>query len=465
MWQEHSLTDRTREQTYIITCHRSQFSKWVGQYPVLGRDVEVVPRARALSSAFVLFVCLFCLVLGVQASAKEITLLVHWGEGNEQFAVLTEATREYQALNPAIRISILGTVGNTYDMWAKYLVMSAAGVPPSAIHVHSLFPSEFRPLPADLVNQMKRAYIPQALTIAELNGEYLGFPTEFQSPAVVYNTALMAEAGLGGAPTPATWDDFWGIARKLTRYQLDGQVEVAGFVGGGSREVHDIRSYLNSNGHDVVTPDGRALLNSPPMIEAVSIWKDLVDSGVMSRAKAKAFAQQKGVMAIWEPYLRKNLVSVNKEAYFDGVWRATQQPHGSLGQPHVRTYGYVWAIPKGVSNPDVTLEFLAWLNMSITERGTTRMGDVLASLGSLPHTFSDMRNQPLARESFVKDYIEILPRHVHVSPPAVAGYDTWATIFQPRLVEIFQGSTTLIQGLEQAQVEYQRELDQAAAVR
>ena len=47
---------------------------------------------------------------------------------------------------------------------------------------------------------------------------------------IFYNADYWAEAGLTEADIPRTWDEFRELAKKLTKYDANGDIQVAGFV-------------------------------------------------------------------------------------------------------------------------------------------------------------------------------------------------------------------------------------------
>lgn len=378
-----------------------------------------------------------------------------------------KSASEYVKLTPGIEVDILATGSGSPALWERFLVMAAAGTAPDALHHPvSSVKSEwawFIALPATIVSRMQREYIPAPLELATYRGSVVGFPTEFQTPATVYDRDFLEQAGVGKPPTPGTWDDYFGLARKLTRRSADGRTEVYGAVAESYRIMYDIRSYLNSNGQEVISPDGQPQLNSSCMVEALAKWKGHIDEGVLAFGGwPPPIAAGRGAMATWEPWLRIHLQTGRPEMYAAGRFGVSPLPHGTLGKPHVMSYGYTWSVTRTTKNAPAVWAFLEWLNMAKTDRGTTRMGDVMAELGSLPDTVADLRNQPTVREAFMKGYMDVLTGYVHVSLPDAPGAGTWTGSLNAHLASMFNGSITIMNGLEQAQTAYRNYLDAAA---
>lgn len=100
--------------------------------------------------------------------------------------------------------------------------------------------------------------------------------------------------------------------------------------------------------------------------------------------------------------------------------------------------------------------------MAKTDRGTTRMGDVMATLGSLPDTHADLRNQPAMKEAFLKGFIDALPSYVQVVLPDLPGVDSWQGAMDAALKSVFTDKATVPAALEEANTRYSNRMEEAS---
>lgn len=402
---------------------------------------------------------------------ERITIVTHWGPGQAQYNALMQYADEYMALHPEVEIEIIGTGTITATMVEQVLVMIAGGSMPEAVHLSSRVLPDLAdyllPLPEDVADAVRETYLPVALELAKVNGNLIGFPTEFQTAAIMYNVRFFEESGLEYPPVFQTWDHYLDTARKLTRRDAANNVTRFGTTHDSWRLMYDARAYVNTNGGEILSPDGQAQLNSPLMVVAVEKLRQAYQEGILAIGPER-FAGQTAAMLPMEPWYAGSVRAANPDLYSDGMFRASSLPKGDNGQPpHVMTYGYTWSVLKGADNVGAALDFLQWLTMAETERGTTRMGDVLATLGSLPGTYLDLANQPASREALILDYMQATGAYVHMSivpqgPGTIAGAGEWLNVLSGYMVPMVNGSISVVQGLEDANAAYAARLMDAA---
>ncbi len=208
---------------------------------------------------------------------KRVTLrLVDWASLDE-ITVDTQAIAAFQARMPGIDVLYEPNPGRQYE--EKLLTAMAADDPPDVFLLDSKLIPTFtnkgvlldlepfiRPLGIDTAQ-----WFPGALAIARKGSRLYAFPKGFTPLMMYYNRALFREAGI---PYPApnwTWEDYLGIARRLTRRSADGK-SIVQYGTAFTNYYFSWIPWIWSAGGDVVDSTGSTAsgtLNSPPTEEAL----------------------------------------------------------------------------------------------------------------------------------------------------------------------------------------------------
>lgn len=186
-----------------------------------------------------------------------------------------------------------------------------------------------------------------------------GFPTGIYTMALYYNKTLFREAGI---PFPSTdwekgysWDQFLDVAKKLTKGKGPGKTF-------GFSTATDLRWWINfiwQAGSDFLSPGhDRVALVDPAAQEALSFIHDLIYK-----------------YEVWpNPQAYKDpgslFVSGRLGMYIDGIWQLVTLKTiknfewGVAPLPRhkrIATGYYIdaWFVPKGVRNPELSVELLA----------------------------------------------------------------------------------------------------------
>lgn len=167
--------------------------------------------------------------LTVMAAPVELTL---WDWHAPRMQITEKYIKEYTKLHPGVKITTQ-TIGWD-DYWKKLTAGMAARKVPDIAAFHnsrtSVFLGQLTPYPQQrfslkemekhIVN-FKGGYV--------FNGQFYFYPVGIMSSLIFYNKDLWKAAGLTEADLPRTWDDFTKVAKKLTKYDRNGNVKVAGF--------------------------------------------------------------------------------------------------------------------------------------------------------------------------------------------------------------------------------------------
>lgn len=141
-------------------------------------------------------------------------------------------------------------------------------------------------------------------------GRMYGFPGNANAHAVWYNRRLFDRHGVPYPEPDWTWEDFIGIAERLTVRNRQGQPVQFGFIG-----YWDWMSVLYQYGARVYTPEGtRSALDTPEAAAAIQFMQDLIhrhgvsptpeeevsmaSAGGWATGTIALFGAEKGAMAV-----------------------------------------------------------------------------------------------------------------------------------------------------------------------
>jgi multiple sugar transport system substrate-binding protein len=127
------------------------------------------------------------------------------------------------------------------------------------------------PLDGYMTPAFKDRFINVFLKPGEIGGKTYGLPIAASARALFYNKDMLTKAGFPNGP--ATWDDVVAAARKI---KAAGN---AGFGLQGKSIETDVYWYyaLWTHGGEVVGPDGKAAFDSPAGIQALTLYKSMID--------------------------------------------------------------------------------------------------------------------------------------------------------------------------------------------
>ena len=175
------------------------------------------------------------LVLGLSLSAGAVTIR-HWDWHQPRMNLKLKYMEEYEKLNPDVKFET--QVIGWEDYWTRLMSGVAGGDVPDIAQFHNsqtqAFLNHLEPFPADLFDydRYKEDFINFEAAYL-FDGTFHFYPVGIMSGLIFYNTDYWAEAGLTEADIPTTWDEFREIAKKLTKYDSAGDIQVAGFVPNG----------------------------------------------------------------------------------------------------------------------------------------------------------------------------------------------------------------------------------------
>jgi len=127
---------------------------------------------------------------------------------------------------------------------------------------------------------------PVMLGAAKIKGTYYQFPFNKSTTVVYYNQDMFAAKGI--TSPPATWDEFFSDAAKLS----DSSKGVTGIEGPSLDTFLSMLYEYGGQLYDNPSNPTKAMVNSAAGIKAMTLWSDAIKSGAAKPIPAGNFADQ-----------------------------------------------------------------------------------------------------------------------------------------------------------------------------
>jgi len=295
-----------------------------------------------------------------------------WDWWTPRFKYWQEITKKYTELYPNVTFDVVQTPGDQY--WTKLAAAIPAGQGPDIFAFHN---SQFNQY---INNNLVDPYPPELFDPQYLKDNWLGFDQgEFQdsegrvrflpygpmAALFYYNTDLWKAAGLTDADLPKTWDQVLEVAKKLTKYNDQGLIDVAGFsFNSAISALWNDMSY--QQGSYMYGADGKSCnLNSPGNLKALDMITKFYDAKVTSKdfpAMTDAFGGGKIATTYswtwYSAYLNVNFPDLHYATSLLPTFTGQQSPAVGRNNPDVSN-----VIPS-TESPErkaVSWDFLHWL--------------------------------------------------------------------------------------------------------
>jgi len=301
-----------------------------------------------------------------EAEKVVVPLITHWWHepGIADFHIA--AKEAFEKENPNIEIE---KIDLPWEELTDQIIMRLKTNTPTGIIFSWLgtFPSvagtgELAPLDDYFANSsIKDNFLQSALDECMYNGDMVALPIQMSSAALIYNKKLLEEKGV---EVPTTLDELYAAAEKLT----DPSKHIYGF-GALSREVGGFELYTKvfefvvGNGGSFATEDGKPSLNAPETVEAVELWKKMIDNKVtpigldVTELRETVWNGQTA-MIIDGPWLM-NQINENNPDVYKNMDVALLPTNGHKGSPLVLTF---YSIQNNFKYKDEAWKFLEFMN-------------------------------------------------------------------------------------------------------
>jgi multiple sugar transport system substrate-binding protein len=233
-------------------------------------------------------------------SLGEIRELKFWtfynSETPEQQYFTQLAQRYTDEVDENVKITLEPIPWDDY-IGAKLITSFAAGegpdvflvAPPNFLKYYNA--GVLKDLTAYISPKAKADFISNAFDVTTMDGKVYGIPYELDLMALFYDIDLFEENGI---EPPKTWDELKTAALAL---KSDTKAGITFEIGSSDFQVFMFSPFLWSAGGDVLTGDRKhSALHSPEVIQALSYWRDLMQSGAANQ-KPSRHVGELGILA------------------------------------------------------------------------------------------------------------------------------------------------------------------------
>ncbi|WP_333791925.1 sugar ABC transporter substrate-binding protein [Muricomes intestini] len=234
----------------------------------------------------------------------------HWGSETNEAKWFNDKIAEYEELNPDVEITQTNIPMEDYT-GARLTTAFATGEGPD------IFSASPGTLPAfteaDVLYDLSKYFSEDvladfsedAINSVSVDGKILAAPFEQDLLGLYYNKDMLDAAGI---TPPTTWDEMIAAAKALTTSDVWG---ITYDLTKGAYGNFIFMPFVWQTGGDFFEGD-KSLLNTPEMIKALTMWKQMVDDG-SANIKPSRFASDGAILAEGETAM-----------WIGGSWAITQ---------------------------------------------------------------------------------------------------------------------------------------------
>jgi ABC-type glycerol-3-phosphate transport system substrate-binding protein len=258
---------------------------------------------------------------------------------------------------------------------------------------------------------------------------------------------MFNEDGIGRAPS--SWQELQTMARKLTHVDANGSVQRYGLTFGGSDTLlaHELITLIWGNGGEYVDETGKVKLNSSPVAEVLQSLTDMVLSNTAVIRGSGGLVKDINAMSLMPTYQRQTLVNTGGSDYKN--LRSIVIPPNK-GQPVAYHYSYGFYVSKQSRNAEEAWRFLRWLTMERADSSRTRMGELMATIGSLPTNAVDISALAgIQKDPFYEGFLPSL--NVARNEPLLPEMARRHQVISAAIGPVFKGAISVSSALDQLQ--------------
>ncbi len=356
---------------------------------------------RRTRIGLILFLALF--VGGaIAAQAADVTITYWQYFYQSKVDLMNDLIQQFQAKNPGIKVEQVTFPYESYQQ--KVAAAVPAGEGPDVINLYYgwlplwVKSGYIQALPDSAFSSayFARNFYPFVAQSVSFGGKNYSVPTAVRTLALIYNKKLFREAGLDPNSPPKTLDELLADAKKLSKYDAQGNLVQSGLLMQPNGQGHVwIREVLfRQFGATPYSADGRTVTyNSPAGIQAFQwytdrITKDKVGYPNFSTDDVTAFTAQKAAMNIDGSF---RIATLNDVKNLE--WGAAELPTYKGIKSNFASF-WTNAIVNGVSGAklDAAVKFLAFLTSpEVQDLWLQKVGELPAT----PSLSDKYKNDPV----------------------------------------------------------------------
>jgi multiple sugar transport system substrate-binding protein len=314
---------------------------------------------------------------------------------------------------------------------------------------------------------MQAVFPESALTYTRYGGVQCSLPVLTDAYGLYYNKDMFAKAGIAGPPK--TLSELTEDAKKLTEFNPDGSIKVAGFVPISTFYENPNLYDGNPWGAQWYQSDGSSAFGSDPAWAEMAQWdKQLTDWYGYDKLQ-EFYANLGGEDSEWSSAHAFNLRKI--AIHYDGEWRVSfiENDHANIdygtaafpvADDHPEWYGSgqvggtIIGIPRTAEHPDE-----AWLLVQYLATQTKPLNQLADLLKNVPTTFEALQTTDLRNDQQFKPFLDIYTHpnsyHYPLKPSGTADADSLAAFLEDweagKVADLQQGLQDLAEQVDQQQ--------------
>jgi multiple sugar transport system substrate-binding protein len=255
-----------------------------------------------------------------------------------------------------------------------------------------------------------------AYTANAYKGSACMLPLLNDAYGLYYNTSMFQKAGIKSPPK--TYSELFADAKKLTQFNSDGSIKVAGFLP-LQTGYYELANYVNGiySGANWYDASGKCLLaKDPRFAQQLQFLKSMLDWFGFDKL-SRFFASNGGENTEFSP---SNLFENGKLAMdFDGEWRVAFIRHDKSKVPYAtapapvaddhpqlygaaQTGGSTLGIPRGTQHPAE-----AWLLVKYLSLDTQAVEKFAEKIRNVPTLFSALKDPALKKPAQFNTFMKM----------------------------------------------------------
>jgi multiple sugar transport system substrate-binding protein len=280
-----------------------------------------------------------------------------------------------------------------------------------------------------------KVIVPSALDYTSYQGKQVALPLLSDAYGLYYNTKLLQQAGIHSPPR--TYSELFADAKKLTQWNADGSIKVAGFVPlSNFYETPQLENGVWSDAQWYGT-DGKSMLASDPAWKGLVSWqKQMVDyyghdkltkffaalGGADSEwSTSQGFEQGKIAMALDGEWRVASIAADKSDVPYETVpFPVADELKSNYGMGQIG--GTIVGIPRGTAHaPD------SWEVVKYLATDTAAVSSLAEAIKNVPTTYDALKDPKLTSDPHFKVFMQIFAdpnsRYKQLSPLGTGDVD------------------------------------------
>ncbi|WP_028920909.1 extracellular solute-binding protein [Pseudonocardia acaciae] len=256
--------------------------------------------------------------------------------------------------------------------------------------------------------------IPEAVRgYTEFAGKRCAMPMLADVYGLYYNTDLFAAAGLSAPPKNTT--ELFEYAKKLTQFNPDGSIKVAGFLPSMPFYANQAQYWAPNFGAAYFGPDGKSGLAGSPGWKAMFEFQRKLIDFYGGQAKVEQFKSGLGDEYSADQGFQRGKLAMSYDGEYRTAFIKDQAPglHYATAPPPVLdarpdryggalVTGTIIAIPRGAKNPGAAWELVKQMTLD-----TDTLVELSNGLKNVPSTLASLRDPKLEVDPRFKTFLDL----------------------------------------------------------